>query len=97
MPGKLRGTLPPRIIFRPPKAFGSIKFIITKLQVLQWLATLTFVDGLVNPTTHLVTSGAISKVYRACDVEFTSPSTKVRVANHLNAGAFVVNRELNIL
>ena len=53
MPGKLRGTLPPRIIFRPPKAFGGIKFIVTKLHVLQWLATLTFVDGLVNPTTHL--------------------------------------------
>ena len=66
--GNIRGTLPPRIIFRPPKAFGGIKFIVTKLHVLQWLATLTFVGGLVNPTTHhLVTSGAISKVYRACD------------------------------
>ena len=32
-PGNIRGALPPRIIFRPPKVFGGIKFIVTKLHV----------------------------------------------------------------
>ena len=47
-----------------------------------WLATLTFVDGLVNPTSHARYTLEIAPEVTRYVVGFTSPSTKVRVANH---------------
>ena len=48
----------------------------------KWLATLTFVDGLVNPTSHARYTLKIASEVTRYVVGFTSPSTKVRVANH---------------
>ena len=86
MPGTL-WKLPQRLLgmLRRKSLSKGIGFPIVLQKHLhsnQCLATLTFVDGLVNPTSHARYTLEIAPEVTRCVVGFTSPSTKVRVANH---------------